>query len=97
MLTIVATMAAIVLASPILLIGQAVHGQGVNQTLSAVNCDKVAPTAKFDIGRQEGVHDCTHKIIYNDQPYKTHDKDYTTGYKYGWEHEDCLPNKQILT
>ena len=76
-----------------------VHGQGVNQTLAAVNqtlaavnCDKVAHTSEFDVGCQYGVHDCSHKIKYNDQPIKGSDKDYTAGYKYGWANEGCPPH-----
>ena len=88
MLTLVATLAVIVGAGPILSIGQTVHGQGAGQATADVNCDKVAHTAEFNIGCNFGIHDCIHKIKYNDKA-KTPDKDYTEGYKYGWSHSGC--------
>jgi len=48
----------------------------------------VAGNAEFNIGCTSGVFDCNKKHTYNDQD-KTPNKDYTTGYKYGWTHEGC--------
>ncbi len=90
MLTLVATLVAIVVAGPILSIGQSVHGQGGGHTTTPINCDKVTGhNAEWGIGCNFGVHDCTNKHTYDDKAKKP-DKDYTAGYKYGWSHSGCL-------
>jgi hypothetical protein len=90
MLTTIATIAAIiVIADPVLSIGQVVHGQSVDQQMpSLFNCDKVIGNAKFNVRCNFSVSYCSKKRTYNDQA-KTPNKDYTAGYKYGWTYEGC--------